>query len=66
MGSFYGDDDIRDLRERVERLERELEQYRGRPARSSNYFKWFLTGFLIVFGVMILLGITQFVLAAIF
>jgi hypothetical protein len=64
MGSFYGDDDIRDLRERVERLERELEQYRGQPNRPSNYVKWFLTGFLIVFGAIILLGISQFMISS--
>ncbi|MCM3038133.1 hypothetical protein M3201_00250 [Paenibacillus motobuensis] len=63
MSSFNNDDDVRDLRERVERLERELEQYKRQPTRPSHYLKWFITGFLIVTGAMILVGILQFVMA---
>jgi sugar-specific transcriptional regulator TrmB len=62
MSSFNNDDDVRDLRERVERLEREFEQYKRQPTRPSHYFKWFITGFLIVTGAMILVGILQFLL----
>ncbi|NWL86522.1 MULTISPECIES: hypothetical protein [unclassified Paenibacillus] len=63
MSSFYNDDDVRDLRERVERLERELEQYRSQPTRPSHYVKWFITGFIIATGAMIMVGVLQFITA---
>lgn len=45
------DDEIMELRERVARLEEQVRQYEKAPARGS-YVRWFVTGFLVVIGLM--------------
>ncbi|GAA0134262.1 hypothetical protein YSY43_11020 [Paenibacillus sp. YSY-4.3] len=45
------DDEIMELRERIVRLEEQVRQYQEAPAR-GGYVRWFLTGFLVVIGLM--------------